>query len=286
MQIFRRPVFQRVLPHLPLRIALSAPFAFAAAFASPIHAEASKPPATPEGKHLDTAKASADAPLHGAAADTTRTLRIGDVELTVPVHTGYLTLDQLSAKQREVFAKVVPPNGLLLDYQQHAEDEALDIQSFGNWPAYELYTLRPTADQTMSAGDWRSFKRGLVSTMARIDMHELLQRRERQINGTLDGYVGDAMRIEIGEPGRPQLYRDSERDLRFMLTLPNRQNILGTARDVEEVRVVAVMRVRGRLLFIAAAREFPAGKSRTDDVIAALDAYAERVLALNPADAP
>lgn len=267
--MFRSNLFRRVLC-VPL---LCAAFAADASVALPTEKSRSEVPERQKEEGAQT--------LSGAAEDSTRVLRLGDAEVVVPLLRGYLELKQFPQATREFFASVAPPSSTLRDLQLNEEDWAAGPDAMSRWPTYELYTINLLRDLELSQRDWKDFKVSIIAGMAHMDLAELAKHREHQIEQAVDKFAGGGITIETGKLDRPTVYRDSENDIRFVLVVPRRQTMYGKVSEVEEVRAVAALHVRGRLLFVAASREYAPGKARPDEIIDALNAYVDRIFALN-----
>lgn len=217
-----------------------------------------------------------------ASEDTTRRVRIGEVELVIPLLKGHRDLDGLPDVYRSLFARAVPPSSQLLDFHLHADDVDMPVHEISPHVHYELFVIKAYAAGHTDRKGWNDFRSEVASTMGNIDLAPLLKRNEARINDALTEHGVDMIKVDDMRAQAPRIYRSDERSMRLLATLANQQTIEGKVYRMEEVRATAVLYIRGKLLTVVAAKEFREGTSKPLEVVEKLDAFADRILTLNP----
>ena len=218
----------------------------------------------------------------GAIEDVTRTVRVDDVDVTVPLLKGYRDLSGLPDAYRSMFERMVPDEMVFLDFHLHESADVMDIHSLSPNAHYEIYVAKALKSKRVSPKEWGEYGRGLLAVLKTEDMTQLLMRNETRINAALDEHGVTALRVDALRAGTPVIYRFDDRSLRMLMVVSNEQTIEGKAYQIEEVRAMANLFVKGKIVTIVASREFRAGSAKPPEVVAALDAFADRMLALNP----
>lgn len=218
----------------------------------------------------------------GVAEDTTRTLRVVDVDVVVPLLKGYRDLDGLPDVYRSMFDSMIPASMRLLDIHMHEDEDAVSLHDTSLLVHYEFFMVKTLESQRFDRKGWSDFRSVVASTLKHIDMSKLLDANENRVNAALDEHGVDAFRIDEMRTETPTVYRSDDRSLRLLATVSNKQTIEGKVYQLEEVRATANLLVKGRVVSVVAAREFRAGSARPMEVVAALDAFVDRILALNP----
>ncbi len=217
-----------------------------------------------------------------ASEDTTRHLRIGEVEMTIPLLKEYRDLDGLPDVYRSLFERVVPPSAELLDFHLHQYDIDMPVHEISPHVHYELFVMKAYAAGQTDRKGWNDFRSEVASAMGSIDLAPLLKRNEARINDALTEHGVDMIKVDDMRAQAPRIYRSDERSMRLLATLANQQTIEGKVYRMEEVRATAVLYIRGKLLTVVAAKEFRGGTSKPLEVVEKLDAFADRILMLNP----
>ena len=217
-----------------------------------------------------------------ASEDTTRKVRIGDVELTIPLLKGYRDLDGLPDAYRTLFERIVPPSAQLLDFHLHEYDVDMPVHELSPHVHYEMFVMKEYAAKQTDRKGWDDFRAEVSSALGRADLAPLLKRNETRINDALNDHGIDMIKVEDLRAQAPKIYRSDARSMRLVTTVENQQTIEGKVYQIEEVRVTAMLYVRGKVLTVVAAQEFREGTSKLLDIVETLDAFADRVLMLNP----
>jgi hypothetical protein len=218
----------------------------------------------------------------GAPGGTTRVVRVGDKSLIVPLPEGYVAMEDLDPQVRGLFEDTKPAGMLLLDVLLHAEDLNLEPSEYGRHVSLEFYTKQGMENVELDAKSWAQAKPVIAGTLRRIDLSSKLADRDDRINGAFAARFGDGVRFEQGKPGEQVVYRQDERTIRMYLVLPMQQTLDGETYQVEEVRLVALTRMRSRMVGVGASLEFPAGKVDIGEAVKQLDAFVDALLELNP----
>lgn len=219
----------------------------------------------------------------GAPGGTTRVVRVGDKSLIVPLPEGYVAMEDLDPQVRGLFEDTKPADMLLLDVLLHAEDLNLEPSEYGRHVSLELYTKKGMENVELDANAWAQAKPVIAGTLRRIDLSSKLADRDDRINDAFAARFGDGVRFEQGKPGEQVVYRQDERTIRMYVVLPMQQMLDGETYQVEEVRLVALTRMRSRMIGVGASLEFPAGKVDIGEAVKQLDAFVDALLKLNPA---
>ncbi|MFD0724373.1 hypothetical protein [Lysobacter brunescens] len=216
-----------------------------------------------------------------ASEDTTRRVRIGEVEMTIPLLKEYRDLDGLPDVYRSLFERVVPPSAELLDFHLHRYDIDMPVHEISPHEHYEIFVMKAYAAKQTDRKGWNDFRSEVSSALGDVDLAPLLKRNEARINDALTEHGVDMIKVEDLRTQAPKIYRSDERSMRLLATVANQQTIEGKVYRVEEVRATAVLYIRGKLLTVVAAKEFREGTSKPLEVVGKLDAFADRVLLLN-----
>lgn len=221
--------------------------------------------------------------LHpGTTEDTTRAVRVDDVDVMIPLLKGYRDLSGLPDAYRSLFERMLPDSMLLLDAHLHEAIDTMGIHSLSPHAQYEIYVAEGLKSMRLGPKEWREFRNEMSTALRSTDMTPLLERNETRVNAALDEHGVEALRIDDLRAGKPSIYRSDDRSLRVVVTLSNQQTIEGKLYEIEEVRATANLFVKGKVFIVVASREFLTGTAKPLEVAAVLDAYVDRVLALNP----
>lgn len=218
----------------------------------------------------------------GAPGGTTRVVRVGDKSLIVPMPQGYVAMEDLDPQVRGLLEDAKPADMLLLDVLLHAEDLNLQPSEYGRHVSLEIYTRQGMENVELDANAWAQAKPVIAGTLRRIDLSSKLADRDDRINDAFAARFGDGLRFEQGKPGEQVVYRQDARTIRMYLVLPMQQTLDGETYRVEEVRLVALTRMRSRMVGVGASLEFPAGKVDIGEAVKQLDAFVDALLELNP----
>ena len=219
----------------------------------------------------------------GAPGGTTRVVRVGDKTLIVPLPEGYVAMEDLDPQVRGLFEDAKPADMLLLDMLLHAEDLNLEPSEYGRHVSLEFYTKKGFENVEIDAKSWAQARPLIAGKLRRTDLSPTLADRDDRINDAFAARFGDGVRFEQGKPGEQVVYREDERTIRMYLILPMQQTLNGETYQVEEVRLVALTRMRSRMVGVGASLEFPAGKVDIGEAVKQLDAFVDALLKLNPA---
>jgi hypothetical protein len=218
----------------------------------------------------------------GVDHDTTRAVRIGDVDVVIPLLKGYRDLGGLPDVYRSMFERVAPSSLELLDLHIHEDHDAAGIHDASPRVQYSIYTLRPLKSQRLGQREWGQYRAEVSATLKSMDVAQLLKSHEARANEAMAEHGAEGWEMSELQAGQPNLYRSDEQSLRVIATTSSQQTIEGKTYRFEEVRATANLLVNGKVLIVAAYREFHVGDTRPLEIMAALDAIADRILALNP----
>lgn len=221
--------------------------------------------------------------LAGAPGGTTRVVRIGTKTLIVPLPEGYVAMEDLDPQMRGLIEDAKPADMLLLDMLLHAEDLNLEPAEYGRHVSLEFYTKQGLENVELDAKSWAQAMPLIAGKLRRIDLSPKLADRDDRINEAFAARFGEGIRFEQGKPGEQVVYREDERTIRMYLVLPMQQTLNGETYQVEEVRLIALTRMRSRMVGIGASLEFAAGKVDIAEAVKQLDAFVDALLKLNPA---
>lgn len=219
----------------------------------------------------------------GAPGGTTRVVRIGTKTLIVPLPEGYVAMEDLDPQMRGLIEDAKPADMLLLDMLLHAEDLNLEPAEYGRHVSLEFYTKQGLENVELDAKSWAQAMPLIAGKLRRIDLSPKLADRDDRINEAFAARFGEGIRFEQGKPGEQVVYREDERTIRMYLVLPMQQTLNGETYQVEEVRLIALTRMRSRMVGIGASLEFAAGKVDIAEAVKQLDAFVDALLKLNPA---
>jgi hypothetical protein len=253
-----------------------------AAHAEPELRRVSEGPASKTAVAPDKHSKAEMAPRLGAGEGATRTVRVGDVDVAIPLLKGYRDLAEQPDTYRGMFERMIPDSMVLLDIHIHESLDGIDIHDLSSFAQYEIYVAKALASRRLQPKEWTEFRDAVAARLETVDMSQWLKNSETRLNAALGEYGVDAMRIDEVRSGTPAVYRTDDRSLRLVLTVSNQQTIEGKVYRIEEVRASANLFVKGKIVNIVASREYRAGSTKPLEVMAALDAYVDQVFALNP----
>jgi len=213
---------------------------------------------------------------------------MGTGTLRMPLPDGYVVLADLPPEMRSLFENAVPPNMRLLEFVLPGEVLEYELDEYGQEASFEVYVARDGESRRMSAEEWAETKRATAVQLRRIDIAEVVKQtsaaNQERIDAAIRKEFGDDMKFELGQPGESVVYKEDARSVRMYLMVPAQQTVLDQVVDVDMIRVVALTHVHGQMLCVVGSLEFPKGKADAEMVVRQLDAYLDRIHALNPAE--
>lgn len=256
--------------------------AASATHAEPERHKVSEVPASKTAVVPDKHDKAVVSPRPATGEGATRTMRVADVDVTIPLLKGYRDLANQPDTYRDMFERMIPPQMVLLDIHLHESLDGMDVHDLSSFPQYEIYVAKALQSRRLQPKEWAEFRDTAAATLKTVDMSPWLKNSETRLNAALGEYGLEALRIEDVSSGTPAIYRTDDRSLRLVLTVSNQQTIEGKVYRIEEVRASASLFVKGKVVNIVTSREYRAGSANPLEMMAALDAYVDQVLALNP----
>jgi hypothetical protein len=208
---------------------------------------------------------------------------VGGKTMLLPRPEGYVGLQEMPAEFRAIIEDSIPPQMRLLQTMVHVDALTLNPPEYAEDIAIDTYVPRSLENDAYSDAEWASMRSNIAAGLRRQNIAPYVEKSADLLNDALQTHVGAEIRYEAGKPGEHVVYREDARSVRMYLVLPSRQTIAGEVYEVEMVRVMSISLMRGRMVYLGASLEFPAGKADIAAVVERMDAYIEDTHRLNPA---
>jgi hypothetical protein len=127
------------------------------------------------------------APRLGAGEGATRMVRVGDVDVAIPLLKGYRDLADQPDTYRSMFERMIPDPMVLLDIHIHESLDGMDIHDLSSFAQYEIYVAKALASRRLQPKDWTEFRDAVAANLETVDMSQWLNNSETRLNAALGG---------------------------------------------------------------------------------------------------
>lgn len=221
-----------------------------------------------------------------AAAEVVVPLAMGGTQIRVVADDGYLRTSEMLPTVHAVVAAALPPGNRLVEgFVSEADAKRMVLGLPWQDTFLQVQVLRNAEVLDFTEADWEQGRPALAKALGVIDLNALLGgQADAARDARMSAAAGVAVSSTFGELGKPVLYHSQGPSLRFVMLLPMSVASAGEAHAITLECAGAVARLSNKLVYLFAYRQHVEGNDSTL-VRAALDRFADRAIALNPAAA-
>lgn len=217
-----------------------------------------------------------------AAADASEVkLVVGDTSLRYEMPAGYVRVSEQSQPMFQYLQAALPPTNRLVEaFYTPADIQTLSTHGGASRDTYFMVqAVRSMEHQNLGIADWRRLLPEATAEMGRLDVNAQIAGDTRR-NERLSKAAGKPVELEFGKVATPQVYSQTDDEVRFIMLIPLTINVDGKSLAISGVCTGAMILVGNKPLFVYAYRS----SSTADDIAIAkqaLGAALDALLALN-----
>lgn len=216
-----------------------------------------------------------------ALAETVVPLSIGGTEVRVGIDDGYVRASEKAPAAYATAAAALPPPLRLVEAFLSEDDLKHMLTGQPLQQNYlQVQSLRDAEGVTFSEKEWQEVRPILAKQLGALDMNAIAAATEAGAGQRMGESAGVKIDVDFGDLGKPVLYGDQARSLRFVMLMPITVEVAGTPKQLLLEAAGAVIVLRGKMLYFYAYRNHQPGDD-TSRVRAALDRFVDRAEALN-----
>ncbi|MCI4567536.1 hypothetical protein [Lysobacter sp. CFH 32150] len=214
-------------------------------------------------------------------AETVVPLSIGGTEVRLAIDDGYVRASEKAPAAHATASAALPPPLRLVEAFISEDDLKRMVTGQPLQQTYlQVQSLRDAEGVTFSENEWQELLPTIAEQLGALDMNAIATSSEAGANKRMSESAGARIDVNFGDIGKPVLYGDRARSLRFTVLMPITVQVAGTSKQLLLEAAGAVTLLRGKMLYVYAYRPHQPGDDTTR-VRAALDRFVDRAETLN-----
>lgn len=217
-----------------------------------------------------------------AFAEKVVPLTVGDQEIRFGLDDRYVRASEKTPNNFAVAGAALPPSNRLIEmFVVDSDIKRMLLGQSIEGQYLQVQALRDAESTNFSDADWQSLRPVLIQQSGAMNADVYLKNMQEGMGKRLSETSGSDVSFKFGEVGKPQLYGDDPRSVRFSMLIPINGTINGAQHSTQIECAGAITFLNRKMVYIYAYELYREDDKDASALRATLDHVVDRAEILN-----